>query len=227
MAGCVENRGAGTLSFLKPNPQSCAGARRLSACFVRLTLAFDGAPFIRHESDCSHFLDSQYRRHWKVHFAKKTQHHKQTVNYLGRYLKRPPVAASRLRHYSRGGQVTFTFLNHRTQKKESMVLTPLEMIGRLVEHIPEKHFKMLRYDGFLSNRKRGEMLPRVYAALKQAPPEVPEAPGYAAMLKGYVNVDPYACVLCTGRMVYTGFRSGSTVGELISQTKLQASRRPV
>ncbi|MBB1466821.1 transposase, partial [Vibrio sp. SG41-7] len=40
------------------------------------------------------------QRYWNIHFAKKTKELKQTVNYLGRYLKRPPISASRLRHYS-------------------------------------------------------------------------------------------------------------------------------
>nr|WP_303626988.1 transposase [Klebsiella pneumoniae] len=47
---------------------------------------------------------AQYGRYWKVHFAKKTRGAWHSVKYLGRYLKRPPVSASRLRHYGgRGG----------------------------------------------------------------------------------------------------------------------------
>ncbi|CAH1560904.1 hypothetical protein THF1C08_1120002 [Vibrio jasicida] len=37
------------------------------------------------------------------------------MNYLGRYLKRPPISASRLRHYS-GGTVVFKYLDHRGGK---------------------------------------------------------------------------------------------------------------
>ncbi len=33
-----------------------------------------------------------------------------------------------------------------------------DLICRLIEHIPNKHFKMIRDYGFLSNRRRGEML---------------------------------------------------------------------
>ncbi|KLY25351.1 hypothetical protein SK92_05456 [Klebsiella oxytoca] len=45
-------------------------------------------------------------------------------------------------------------------------LTREEMIGRYISHIPAKHFKMVRDYGFLSNRKRGELLPKVYEALQ-------------------------------------------------------------
>ncbi|GAD90025.1 hypothetical protein VHA01S_031_00380 [Vibrio halioticoli NBRC 102217] len=35
----------------------------------------------------------------------------QTGNYLDRYLKRPLNSASRLRYYSKGGMLTFEYLN--------------------------------------------------------------------------------------------------------------------
>ncbi|MGE4723104.1 transposase [Yersinia sp. 2466 StPb PI] len=41
----------------------------------------------------------QFQCRWKIHFAKKTKHARKNVNYLGRYLKRPPIAASKLRHF--------------------------------------------------------------------------------------------------------------------------------
>ncbi|AIA48142.1 transposase [Serratia sp. FS14] len=40
------------------------------------------------------------------------------------------------------------------------------MIGRYISHVLAKHFKMVRYYGFLSNRKHGELLPKVCDALQ-------------------------------------------------------------
>ncbi|CAK6157543.1 TPA: transposase [Escherichia coli] len=40
------------------------------------------------------------------------------------------------------------------------------MLGRYMSHIPAKNFKKVRYYGFLSNRKRCELLPKVYEALQ-------------------------------------------------------------
>ncbi|WP_366942689.1 transposase, partial [uncultured Vibrio sp.] len=45
------------------------------------------------------FVNTQRQRFWHVHFAQKTQHPKATINYLGRYLKRPPIAGAKLAHY--------------------------------------------------------------------------------------------------------------------------------
>ncbi|QGP52388.1 Putative transposase (plasmid) [Piscirickettsia salmonis] len=40
-------------------------------------------------------------------------------------------------------------------------------IERLTQHIPEKFFKMIRYYGFLANRVRKTLLPKVYDLLDQ------------------------------------------------------------
>jgi hypothetical protein len=39
------------------------------------------------------------------------------------------------------------------------------MLQHYVSHIPARHFKMVRYSGFLANRKQGTLLPKVYDAL--------------------------------------------------------------
>ncbi|MFA0322765.1 transposase, partial [Vibrio sp. 10N.222.55.A3] len=110
---------------------------------------------------------------------------------------------------------------------ESLILSPEALIERMLEHIPDKHFKMIRYFGFLSNRRRGEMLPRVYDALGVAPEESPEMPGYAAMLKGYVKVDPFECILCGHRMNFLRFRAGETLSELVNRTLIQSQIRSI
>ena len=134
----------------------------LSSNYSELDLSGEGCPFIRNEQDWSRFLTSQYCRRWKLHFAKKTANVTPTMTYMGRYLKRPPISASRLRHDFQGGLVTFDYLNHRNGRTESLILSPEALIERMIEHIPDKHFKMIRYFGFLSNRRRGEMHPKVY-----------------------------------------------------------------
>jgi hypothetical protein len=95
----------------------------------------------------------------------------------------------------------------------------------MIEHIPDKHFKMIRYYGFLSNRKRGTMLPKVYAALDIVLGSAPEMPGYAAMLKGYAKLDPYACVVCGHQMEFARFRSGESLSSLMEHTIVQSQIR--
>lgn len=138
---------------------------------------------------------------------------------------RPPISGSRLHHYSKGGQLTFEYLNHRTGEKEMLTLAAEDLICRLIEHIPDKHFKMIRYYGFLSNRRRGEMLPKVYDALEMESKDAPALPCYASMLKKYAKVDPYECLFCRDRLEFVSFRAGESREELIRQTVLEGQLR--
>ena len=121
--------------------------------------------------------------------------------------------------------ITFDYLDHRTGKTCSLTLPPEEMIRRIVEHLPEKHFKMVRYYGFLSMRRRGKALPKVYAALDMKVEAEPKMPCYASMLKGYVKVDPYECILCESRLVFRNFRVGNSVADLVTHAMIQSELR--
>lgn len=125
------------------------------------------------------------------------------MKYLGRYLKRPPVSASRLRHYV-GGAVVHHYLDRRTGKHKRQTLSQEEMIGRYISHVPARHFKMVRCSGFLANRKRGTLLPRIYEALHMQAREKLEKPGFAVLKKGFLGTDPYKCILCGDRLRFAG-----------------------
>lgn len=122
--------------------------------------------YLRDADEWKRFILSQGKNeqgedYWHVYFAKPTKNVQQTAKYLGRYLKKPPVAGSRLAHYDGGSRITLRFLNHRTGHYEDLALSQPELILRLIKHIPEKHFRMIRYFGFLANRVVGELQPKV------------------------------------------------------------------
>lgn len=176
-----------------------------------------GLGHIRDERQWRRYLQAQYGRRWKVHFAKKTRGAWRCVKYLGRYLKRPPVSASKLRHYN-GGAVVHHYYDHQTQQHRQQTLTQEEMIGRYISHVPDKHFKMVRYYGFLSNSKRGTLLPKVYEALDMEEKKKPKTPGFAALMKGFLGTDPYKCILCGDRLRFSGAQAaGQHATEMLSE----------
>lgn len=85
---------------------------------------------------------------------------------------------------------------------------------------------MILYYGFLSNRRRGEMLPKVYDALEMERNAAPAVPCYASMLKKLANVDPYECLLCKDGLEFASFRAGESRKELIRQMVLEGQLRP-
>ena len=76
-----------------------------------------------------------------------------TISYLGRYLKRPPIAMSRLIHYD-GKRIVFDYLNHRLNKHQTLEMDIDHFLYLFTQHIPEKNFRLIRYYGFLANRVR-------------------------------------------------------------------------
>lgn len=93
------------------------------------------------------------------------------------------------------------------------------MLWRYISHIPSRHFKMVRYYGFLANCKRGELLPKVYPALGIEMKKKPQKPGFASLMKQFTNVDPYQCVLCGSRMVFNSAEAGIRAEELLARRR--------
>ncbi len=58
---------------------------------------------------------------------------------------------------------------------------------------------MVRYYGFLANRVRGEMLPKVRLLLGETDPNTPQV-NYRTLMQNNFNIDPYECVLCGSQM---------------------------
>ena len=82
-----------------------------------------------------------------------------TIKYISRYLGRPVIATSRIDAYD-GGNVTFHYTRHEDNKTITETVPALNFIQRLIVHIPEKHFKMLRYYGIYAKHHKQEKLLR-------------------------------------------------------------------
>ncbi|BEO21291.1 hypothetical protein SMQC19_46380 (plasmid) [Serratia marcescens] len=141
------------------------------------------------------------------------------MKYLGRYLKRPPVAALSLR------AVVHQYYAHRPQQHKRQKVSQEEMLQRYVSHIPARHFKMVRYYDFLANRKRGSLLPKVYDALAMMVREKPKRPGFAVLMKGFLGTDPYQYILCKGRLRFAGAVAGEHATKMLSDRRYRMAKK--
>jgi len=69
------------------------------------------------------------------------------INYVVRYAGRPVLAQSRITHYD-GESVTFTYTPHGSDELVTETVSAFDFIKKLIIHIPERNFKMIRYYGF-------------------------------------------------------------------------------
>lgn len=93
-----------------------------------------------------------------------------------------------------------------------------EFIARFIQHIPYKEFRMIRYYGFLSYGKRGELLEKVYSRVGY---EVESRPPitFAMMFKRFPGERPLNCILCGARLLLCGLKAGLKLWELLKMHK--------
>ena len=74
------------------------------------------------------------------------------VKYISRYLGRPVIALSRIESYD-GESVTFHYNRHEDNVFVKKTLPAIDFIKLLIQHIPEKNFKMTRYYGLYARHR--------------------------------------------------------------------------
>ncbi len=80
---------------------------------------------------------------------------KSVIKYIARYLGRPVIATSRIDKYD-GDFVTFHYNRHEDNKYVQETIPVMEFIKRLIRHIPEKHYKMIRYGGLYARHREND-----------------------------------------------------------------------
>lgn len=86
-----------------------------------------------------------------VYAPKQKGNVKQQLGYIGRYIRRPAIAVSRIEEYD-GETVTFRYLDKMDGEQKRETIRVEEFIGRLIRHIPDENFKTIRYYGVYLRR---------------------------------------------------------------------------
>ncbi len=144
------------------------------------------------------WLQISYNKTWVVHLQKQSSNMKHNIEYLGKYLKRPPMGETRIKNYD-GKFVTYHFLDHYTNTTQYLKLPVLDFIARLIAHIPDKHFRNIRYYGFLS-----KLLPIVYRLLRMTRLIVAKTSiDWKDLIKKTFLFDPTSCPCCKTQMLFS------------------------
>ena len=89
------------------------------------------------------------------------------VNYMMRHTTRPPMAQSRIIHYNKKtDEVTWYYDGHKTNERITINETGRELMKKMIIHILETGFHMVRYYGFYNNKEQ-DVLNRVHELLEQ------------------------------------------------------------
>jgi len=128
------------------------------------------------------------------------------AKYVGRYMGRPAIAESRIIRYD-GEKVTFWYERHEDGKRVEETIDAKEFIGRLIRHIPEKQFKMVRNYGLYSrhNQHKERLLKTIDEKKIEAKKKLRN--WRFRIMKTYGN-DPLECPKCKSKMIWDGIYDG-------------------
>ena len=88
-----------------------------------------------------------------------------------------------------------------------MTLKVHAFIGRLIRHIPDKYFPMIRYAGLFSNRWERQYLAEARIALNQSESEDSDTntkSSWAKRQTEYTGADPLVCPNCYQPLTFVG-----------------------
>lgn len=141
-----------------------------------------------------------FRIKWYLNVAATLMLPVVTTNYVGRYTKRPPLAEARITHYDRR-TVVFQFSDWISGGTvQSRMVTVMEFIALLTQHIPPKHFRLIRHYGLLHNRVRSryrETVKRLFGTIIVLRP----VDDWRTRQQAYRGNDPLRCGVCQKEMV--------------------------
>lgn len=134
---------------------------------------------------------------------------KSLLGYIGRYMKRGPIALHRIVMYD-GEVVAFRYQDKRDGEEKVEELPVFEFIGRLIRHIPDKQFKMIRHYGIYSRRTKKlmkrvvEHFQRKVGKLLVNARRIVKPKAWRERMKDTFGSDPLECSECKNCMEFRG-----------------------
>jgi len=120
-------------------------------------------------------IEAMFQKTWYVNVGIRLFGVKVTVGYIGRYTKKPVLAESRIVGYD-GKQVTIVYEDYNTGSRVVWTMPVFLFIANLIQHIPPRQFKMVRYAGMLASRVKKlyqEKLKQLFRHLTHASGSLP------------------------------------------------------
>jgi hypothetical protein len=127
------------------------------------------------------------------------------ARYLAKYVVSPPISLRRIDYYN-GSHVGYHYRSHKTDRVERERVDVYTFIGRMIQHVFPKGFKLIRYYGVQATKTfekvKGliqEALARVKGIVKGAIKIIP-ALTYRPRYEQSLRCDPLICKHCQQEM---------------------------
>jgi len=136
-------------------------------------------------------INNSYKKHWQFYTERITQHSSQTMLYCVRYAKKMILSEKRIISFD---QHKVTFSTKIAEKVVTLTYSLEQFMKCILQHIPEKNFRLIRYYGFYANNAKKKYQQALKHKETLQAPILPTTWRYRQFLRD--GVDPLICSLC-------------------------------
>jgi hypothetical protein len=151
--------------------------------------------------DFLHFIKRINEKRWVVHMEPTMDNPAQVVRYIGRYSKRACLSEYKITKME-GEQIAFKYKDYKNLDnnglpiEKELCLHYRDFFPLLLQHVPLKYFRVVRYYGLYSNKRQ---IPEQYRNEQQL--ETPEK--WDDIQEQRTGENPLICKSCNKRKVYS------------------------
>jgi len=159
------------------------------------------------------YLNNLYSKTWYVNLGASLKDASFTVGYIGRYTKRPVIAETRITSYD-GHFVRFFFKDLAVNKTFHPELSVEDFIARFIRHIPDRHFRQVRYAGIFASRVKTSSTAIARKLLNQIKKVTIKILSWRQRRIKSKGTDPLTCPKCLKEMFLSVIAYPNKYGEL-------------
>jgi hypothetical protein len=132
---------------------------------------------------------------------------RQSLERTLRYMGRPPLSADRLERAPDGNNLILTLKTPWRDGSSKILMTPFDLLERLVALIPPPRKNQIRYHGFFGpNAKlRGQLRPCAQGSLDESLSRKIKRPLFAKLMARVFDIDVLQCARCYSKMQIISF----------------------
>ncbi len=146
-------------------------------------------------------LKKEYKYGFYVHISKERQELEQTIKYVGRYARRPPISEIRIKK-NEGEYIQFEYKDYRNNANPVLyTLETVEFIRKLIRHIPPHYFNVIRHYGIVASRVKS-LYKECTNTLLGKLTHVEKTENWRERQTHFQGNDPMLCTICNTLMKF-------------------------
>lgn len=154
--------------------------------------------------DLLRFIKGLNKQKWIIHLEPPMLIPAQIIRYIGRYSKRACLSEYKITRME-GENIAFLYKDYKSKDKNNrpvvreLDLNYRDFFPRLLQHVPLKYFRLVRYYGYYANRNQ---IPQQYLYTETEEDKASYPQDWETLQEEITGENPLICPNCHKRMIY-------------------------